>query len=94
MKAPRTVLVPVHAEAEVTQGSIDLLLASPDRTLRQSAWERYADGYLGVRNTLAANLSGGLLMGFARAPTNTSFKTMKARMEMMRTLSVSPVKLR
>ena len=35
-----------------------MLLASPDRTLRQSAWESYADGYLGVRNTLAANLAG------------------------------------
>ena len=42
---------------EVTQGSIDALLASPDRTLRRSAWESYADGYLGVRNTLAANLA-------------------------------------
>ena len=45
-------------QVEVTQGTIDMLLASPDRTLRQSAWESYADGYLGVRNTLAANLAG------------------------------------
>ena len=44
--------------AEVTQGSIDMLLASPDRALRRSAWESYADGYLGVRNALAANLAG------------------------------------
>ena len=44
--------------AEVTQGTIDVLLASPDRTLRRTAWESYADGYLGVRNTLAANLAG------------------------------------
>ena len=42
---------------EVTQGSIDALLAQPDRTLRRSAWESYADGYLGVRNALAANLA-------------------------------------
>ena len=50
--------VPADGEAvEVTQGSIDLLLASPDRTLRRSAWESYADGYLGVRNALAANLA-------------------------------------
>ena len=46
------------ATAEVTQGSIEVLLASPDRALRRSAWESYADGYLGVRNTLAANLAG------------------------------------
>ena len=45
-------------QAEVTQGTIDMLLASPDRMVRQSAWESYADGYLGVRNTLAANLAG------------------------------------
>ncbi len=42
---------------KVTQGSIDELLCSPDRTLRHSAWESYADGYLAVRNTLAANLA-------------------------------------
>jgi oligoendopeptidase F len=46
--------------ADVTQGSIDMLLASPDRTLRKSAWESYADGYLGVRNALAANLAGAV----------------------------------
>ena len=45
-------------KVDVTQGSIDMLLASADRTLRKSAWESYADGYLGVRNALAANLSG------------------------------------
>ena len=50
--------VPADGEPEeVTQGSIDLLLASSDRTLRRSAWESYADGYLGVRNALAANLA-------------------------------------
>ncbi|MGH3078589.1 MAG: oligoendopeptidase F [Gaiellaceae bacterium] len=40
---------------EVTQGSIHALLGSPDRALRRSAWEGYADGYRSVRNTLAAN---------------------------------------
>lgn len=41
-------------ETEVTQGSIYGLLASPDQTLRRSAWESYADGYRSHRNTLAA----------------------------------------
>jgi oligoendopeptidase F len=41
--------------AEVTQGSVETLLASPDRDLRRSAWESYADGYRSVRNTIAAN---------------------------------------
>ena len=45
---------------EVTQGSVDALLASPDRALRRSAWESYADGYLGARNALAANLAGAV----------------------------------
>ena len=40
---------------EVTQGSIHALLGSPDRVLRRSAWESFADGYRGLRNTLAAN---------------------------------------
>jgi oligoendopeptidase F len=30
--------------ADVTQGSVETLLASPDRALRRSAWESYADG--------------------------------------------------
>ena len=41
-------------KVDVTQGSIHALLASPDRALRQRAWESYADGYRSVRNTLAA----------------------------------------
>lgn len=44
----------------VTQGSIDALLSSPDRALRRSAWESYADGYLGARNALAANLASAV----------------------------------
>lgn len=44
----------------VTQGSIDALLAQPDRALRRSAWESYADGYLGMRNTLGANLANAV----------------------------------
>ena len=42
---------------EVTQGTIDAILAGPDRELRRSGWESYSDGYLGVRNALAATLS-------------------------------------
>ena len=47
----------------VTQGSIDELLGDPDRTLRRSAWESYADGYLGMRNALAANLATAIKQG-------------------------------
>ena len=41
---------------EVTQGTIEEIRAHPDRALRRSGWESYADGFLGVENTLAATL--------------------------------------
>jgi oligoendopeptidase F len=40
---------------EVTQGSVEAHLTSPDRELRRTAWESYADGYRSLRNTLTAN---------------------------------------
>jgi len=50
--------IPADGEpVEVTQGTIDGILSHPDRTLRRSGWESYADGYLGVRNALAATLA-------------------------------------
>ena len=49
--------------APVTQGTIDALLAESDRSLRRSAWESYADGYLAVRNALAANLATVIKQG-------------------------------
>jgi oligoendopeptidase F len=52
------VFEPAGAESgeavDVTQGSIRGLLASPDRVLRRSAWESYADGHRSVRSALAA----------------------------------------
>ncbi len=41
---------------EVTQGTIDEIRSSPDRALRRSGWESFADGYIGVQNALAATL--------------------------------------
>jgi oligoendopeptidase F len=43
-------------ELPVGQGSIESYLGSPDRDLRRTAWESYADGYLAMKNTLTANL--------------------------------------
>lgn len=37
----------------LTQSSLDTYLESPDRTLRRSAWNNFADAYLRVPNTLA-----------------------------------------
>jgi oligoendopeptidase F len=45
---------------EVAQGTVNSLLTSPDRELRRTAWESYADAHLAYRNTMAAALSAGL----------------------------------
>ncbi|MFP4323018.1 MAG: oligoendopeptidase F [Anaerolineales bacterium] len=41
----------------VTQGTLDTLLRNPDREVRRTAWEGYADQYLQHKNTLATTLS-------------------------------------
>ncbi len=45
---------------EVTQGTWEGLLASPDRDLRRTTFAAYADGYLGVRNALSALLTSAV----------------------------------
>jgi oligoendopeptidase F len=45
---------------EVGQSTIDGLITHPDRELRRTAWQNYADGYLAMKNTLAATQLGGL----------------------------------
>ena len=45
------------APRKVEQGTISALVEQPDRELRKAAWESYADGYLGMKNTLAASLT-------------------------------------
>ena len=47
-------------EHEVAQGSINELLASPDRELRRTAWESYADAHLAADKTMAACLATGI----------------------------------
>lgn len=43
----------------VTQSRIGVLTASPDRTLRESAWKNYADAHLARRRTMASMLATG-----------------------------------
>ena len=43
-------------ELEVGQASIASLVTHPDREVRRTAWENYADGYLAFKNTYAAAL--------------------------------------
>ncbi len=45
---------------EVTQGTITALVTHPDREVRRTAWEGYADAHLGVKNTVANALAAGV----------------------------------
>ena len=47
-------------ELVVTQGTIDEILASPDREARRTAWEGFRDTHLAFKNTLAINLLGNV----------------------------------
>ncbi len=44
-------------QLEIGQSSIGSLITHPDRQVRRSAWQNYADGYLGFKNTSAAILT-------------------------------------
>jgi oligoendopeptidase F len=48
------------AEREVGQSSISDLITDPDREVRRTAWEHYADGYLGFQNTIAGLQTAGI----------------------------------
>ncbi len=41
-------------EIEIGQSSIDSLITHTEREVRRTAWENYADGYLGFKNTIAS----------------------------------------
>jgi len=45
---------------ELAQGNSDRLIESAQRSVRRAAWQAYADGYLSVKNTLAATLAGAV----------------------------------
>jgi oligoendopeptidase F len=47
-------------EEEVAQGTIGALLTSPDRDLRRSAFESYADAHIQMQHAMAANLAAGV----------------------------------
>jgi oligoendopeptidase F len=44
----------------ISQSTISALKTSPDRKLRKTAWRHYADGYLGMKNTLSATLTSAV----------------------------------
>ncbi len=45
------------SELPLTSGTIDEILANPDREARRTGWENYTDQYLAYQNTLATNLT-------------------------------------
>ncbi|MBA3948169.1 MAG: oligoendopeptidase F [Herpetosiphonaceae bacterium] len=45
---------------DVAQGNINALLTAPDRELRRTAWEQYADAHLITRHTMANCLATGV----------------------------------
>ena len=57
------------AVLEVAQGTISDLVRDASPQVRRAAWESYADGYLGVRNTMAICLSGQVKKTVFRART-------------------------
>jgi oligoendopeptidase F len=54
---------------EVAQGTIAALMTNPDRELRRTAFESYADAHLAMQHAMAASLAGGVKRDvfFARA---------------------------
>jgi oligoendopeptidase F len=44
-------------QLEIGQSSIGSLITHPDRQVRRTSWENYADGYLAFKNTSAATLT-------------------------------------
>ncbi len=45
---------------EIAQGTINALLTHPDREVRRSAWESYADAHLALKHTQASCLATGV----------------------------------
>lgn len=46
------------AALPISEGTVHGLMEHADRAVRQAAWEKYADGYLSVGNTVTALLAG------------------------------------
>lgn len=45
---------------QIGQGSIGALITHPDAEVRRTAWENYADAYLGMQNSMATCLATGV----------------------------------
>ncbi len=52
---------------EITQGTIGALRTDPNRTVRRTAFENYADAHLAFKNTMASALASGVKQDVFRA---------------------------
>jgi oligoendopeptidase F len=50
----------IDGPEEVAQGTVGMLLTSPDRETRRTAYESYADAHLAMQHSMAASLAGGV----------------------------------
>jgi oligoendopeptidase F len=68
-------------QLEVGQASIGALVTHPDRALRRSAWESYADGYLAFKNTHAATFTAGVKQNVFNARVRGHASSLHASLE-------------
>lgn len=66
---------------EITQGTIQALLSHPDRELRRSAWENYADAHLAMKNTMANALATGIKQDVFMARVRRYGSSLEASLE-------------
>jgi oligoendopeptidase F len=66
---------------EVGQSSLGGLLTHPDREVRRSAWQNYADAYLAFKNTFAATLTGAVKQDVFTARTRGYPSALHASLE-------------
>ena len=73
---------PAHARdgksLEVTHGTLQTLLSSPDREVRRTAWQNYMDTYLAFKNTLANNLNTSIQQNVFNARARRYTSTLEA----------------
>jgi oligoendopeptidase F len=65
-------------QVPVTQGTLDEILASPDREARRTAWESYMDTHLAFKNSLANNLSTSIQQNVFMARARNYPSTLEA----------------
>ncbi|HEB66045.1 MAG TPA: oligoendopeptidase F [Chloroflexi bacterium] len=66
---------------QVAQGSIGALITHPDGEVRRTAWENYADAYLGVRNALGVCLATGVKQNVFRARARNYPSSLEAALD-------------